>query len=165
MLNLVNIGETIKRLRSEKGITQEQLADKLYVSRQAVSRWEMGFALPSIDNVCELTKIFGTTFETILCLDQQLRLNPDNLFENNSRQYVVDRFVNGEAGIDLSQVLYQFSTSERILLLSRLKEQIELDPNHSYVKDTNLNDLWVKLTDIEKQFFNIDYYKKEIRSK
>lgn len=164
MLNLVEIGETIKQLRLNKSITQEQLAEKLFVSRQAVSRWEMGLALPSIDNICELTKIFDATFETILCLDQHTKLNPDNLFEKNSRQYVLEQFVSGQAEIDLSTVMYQFSSSERLFLLSKLKEQLESDATHPFVTSTNFEYLWVKLTNIEKQFLNIEKYKEEIRS-
>ena len=37
-----NIGKTIKKVRAEKGMTQEQLAERLHVTRQAVSNWEMG---------------------------------------------------------------------------------------------------------------------------
>ncbi|MBQ6814010.1 MAG: helix-turn-helix transcriptional regulator [Lachnospiraceae bacterium] len=38
----VEFGEEVKRLREEKGMTQQTMADKLYVTRQAVSRWECG---------------------------------------------------------------------------------------------------------------------------
>lgn len=39
---MVEFGEKIKQLREEKGMTQQKLAEKLYVTRQAVSRWECG---------------------------------------------------------------------------------------------------------------------------
>ena len=42
-------GETLAQLRREKNLTQEQLARQLYVTRQAVSRWENGETTPSID--------------------------------------------------------------------------------------------------------------------
>lgn len=43
------VGETIKKLRESKGMTQEELAQKVYVSRQAVSRWETGETEPGVD--------------------------------------------------------------------------------------------------------------------
>ena len=48
------IGEFLKELRKEKGITQEQLADKLFVSRRTVSRWETGSNMPDLDVLVEL---------------------------------------------------------------------------------------------------------------
>ena len=40
-----NIGKTIKKIRAERGLTQEQLAERLHVTRQAVSNWEQGDSL------------------------------------------------------------------------------------------------------------------------
>ena len=54
----MSIGSTIKRLRREKGITQEELAAKVFVTRQAVSRWETGETTPSIDMAKLLVKTF-----------------------------------------------------------------------------------------------------------
>ena len=45
----MKLNETIAKARKRKGLTQEQLAQKLYVTRQAVSRWERGEVVPGID--------------------------------------------------------------------------------------------------------------------
>ena len=45
ILNMAEFGENLKRIREEKGMTQQTLADYLYVTRQAVSRWEGGGSL------------------------------------------------------------------------------------------------------------------------
>ena len=45
----MKLNETIAEARKRKGLTQEQLAQKLYVTRQAVSRWERGEVVPGID--------------------------------------------------------------------------------------------------------------------
>ena len=47
----MSMNETIAQIRAEKGITQEQMARDLYVTRQAVSRWETGETSPGIDMV------------------------------------------------------------------------------------------------------------------
>lgn len=60
------IGNQIKKLRTNQGMTQKQLADKLFVSAQAVSRWENGEVEPSVDTITELAKIFDVSTDVIL---------------------------------------------------------------------------------------------------
>ena len=62
----MNLAEKISKLRKEKGWTQEELADRLNVSRQAVSRWENGSALPDAQNILQLSKLFGVTTDYLL---------------------------------------------------------------------------------------------------
>lgn len=64
--NQVTIGQTIAKLRKENGLTQEQLAQKLYVSRQAVSKWETGSAQPDLDNIRALSEYFGVSTDLFL---------------------------------------------------------------------------------------------------
>lgn len=60
------IGTNIKRLRTQKGMTQKNLADKLFVSAQAVSRWENNEVEPSIGTIVEMAKIFEVSVDEIL---------------------------------------------------------------------------------------------------
>ena len=55
----MKLNETISKARKRKGLTQEQLAQKLYVTRQAVSRWERGEVVPGID----MLKLIAITLE------------------------------------------------------------------------------------------------------
>ena len=59
------IGEFLKELRKEKGITQEQLADKLFVSRRTVSRWETGSNMPDLDVLVELADLYEVDLRDI----------------------------------------------------------------------------------------------------
>ena len=59
------IGEFLKELRKEKGFTQEQLADKLYVSRRTVSRWETGSNMPDLDVLVELADLYDVDLRDI----------------------------------------------------------------------------------------------------
>ena len=52
----IEFGEKLKRKREEKGMTQQTLADKLYVTRQAVSRWENGETTPNTETLKLLSK-------------------------------------------------------------------------------------------------------------
>jgi Predicted transcriptional regulators len=65
----MNIGETIKRLRKQKDMTQEQLAQYLNISPQAISRWEMNSTLPDITLVPMLANIFNVTTDMLLGVD------------------------------------------------------------------------------------------------
>lgn len=71
MLSSVKVGSKIKDLREGKGLTQEQLAGKVYVTRQAISSWEKGQSFPDIDNVVSLCEIFDVSLEELLCLEKQ----------------------------------------------------------------------------------------------
>ena len=67
----MNIGEKIQIFRKSKGMSQEDLAHKLLVSRQTVSLWETGRTLPTIDNLVCLKNVFGMTLDDILCQEHK----------------------------------------------------------------------------------------------
>ena len=56
----------IVQLRKQHGLSQENLAEKLSVSRQAVSRWEIGTAMPDATNILLLSKLFDVTTDYLL---------------------------------------------------------------------------------------------------
>ena len=62
----MNIGERIYNLRKEKGLSQEQLANKLDVSRQSISKWELGESNPELVNIVELAKVFDVSTDYLL---------------------------------------------------------------------------------------------------
>lgn len=66
-MNVKKIGEQIAILRKSKGLTQNELGERLGVSFQAVSKWERGETLPDITLLPDLAKILETTIDYILC--------------------------------------------------------------------------------------------------
>lgn len=62
----MKLSDKILRLRKQNGLSQEELAEKLNVSRQAISRWEVGSAQPDASNVLQLSKLFGVTADYLL---------------------------------------------------------------------------------------------------
>ena len=64
------VGENIKRLRMEHHMTQKELADRLFVTAQAVSRWEKGDVEPSLRTIAELAKIFGVPSDVLLGIEE-----------------------------------------------------------------------------------------------
>ncbi|MCC8196236.1 MAG: helix-turn-helix domain-containing protein [Ruminococcus sp.] len=65
-MNQKKIGEFLKELRKEKGLTQEQLAEKFYVSNRTVSRWETGSNLPDISTLIELADFYNCDIREII---------------------------------------------------------------------------------------------------
>lgn len=57
--------DRLKKLRQESGYSQQQLADKLNISRQAISKWENGKAIPDIENLQLLCEIYDVSFDTM----------------------------------------------------------------------------------------------------
>ena len=66
MKQQLNIAENIVKLRKKKGLTQSALAEKLYVSNKTVSKWERGAGYPEITQLFSLSRILGTTVDTLM---------------------------------------------------------------------------------------------------
>lgn len=62
----MNFGEKLQALRKSRGMSQEQLAERLEVSRQSVSKWELGESVPELDKVVTLSELFGVTTDYLL---------------------------------------------------------------------------------------------------
>lgn len=60
------LGEKLKKLRKARGLSQEQLADRLNVSRQAISKWELGESTPDTDNLVALSDYYGVSLDYLL---------------------------------------------------------------------------------------------------
>ena len=58
--------DMIRRLRTEKGLSQDELAEKLFVTRQAVSRWENGETTPNTETLKQLSRLFDVSINTLL---------------------------------------------------------------------------------------------------
>lgn len=73
----MDIGEKLKALRTERGLTQEQLAARLYVSRTAVSKWETGGGSPNLDSLQAVARLFDVSVDDLLSTDDLIVLARD----------------------------------------------------------------------------------------
>ena len=62
----MELGKKIKQLRKFSGMTQEQLAEKLNISRQALSKWENGTSMPDVESVVRISMLFQISLEELL---------------------------------------------------------------------------------------------------
>ena len=72
----MNLPDKLAFLRKAKGLSQEKLADEMNVSRQAVSKWESGNVMPSLDNLIYLSKLYGVTIDSLIDDSQDLPPEP-----------------------------------------------------------------------------------------
>ena len=70
----MEFSKKLQELRKQKGLTQEELAQKLYVSRTAISKWESGRGYPSIDSLKEIAKFFCVTVDQLLSGEEVLTI-------------------------------------------------------------------------------------------
>ena len=144
MIDIITIGKKIQSYRKQNNMTQDELADLLFVTRQALSKWETGGSYPSLDVLERLTKIFNISFEEILGLNETNDIDPNDIFSNHSREYIINKIIKNEIdNIYLPDVFYQFSPSERMLILKAIKEERI---------STNIEELTLKLTESEKKY-------------
>ena len=66
--------EKLRLLRTKNNLTQEELAENLSVSRQAITKWESGDGIPDIDNLKELSKLFNVTIDELVKEDKTVRV-------------------------------------------------------------------------------------------
>ena len=68
----MEFNEKLQELRKQKGITQEELAESLYVSRTAISKWESGRGYPNLESLKLIAKFFGVTIDELLSSNELL---------------------------------------------------------------------------------------------
>lgn len=115
---MAEFGENLKKVREEKGITQQTLADHLYVTRQAVSRWEGGSRYPDIMTAKKMSQFLGVSLDELLS-DDDMKL----YVEKNA---ILDSPVQKRAQIILISLAFMCSLVISILYLCNLLIQ------HSY---------------------------------
>lgn len=88
--------EKLQELRKSKGITQEELAEALYVSRTAISKWESGRGYPSIDSLKEISTFFSVSIDDLLSGERLLVIAEE---ENKSNVRRICEFIFGMVDI------------------------------------------------------------------
>ena len=68
----MNIGKRIQQIRQDKSITQEKLATDLGISRQAVSKWESGKAIPDIENLMYISSLYDVSLDELIKGDDEV---------------------------------------------------------------------------------------------
>jgi len=78
----MEFNKKLQELRKQKGLTQEELAETLFVSRTAISKWESGRGYPNIDSLKSISKFFGVTIDELLSGDELLTIAEEDTKQN-----------------------------------------------------------------------------------
>jgi len=153
----MNFSDKLKDLRKSKNMSQEQLAEKLYVSRQAITKWENGIGLPDIENLIAISALFNESLDNLLSEEKSLLTKHEFFYESHT-EYDLDE----EKTIDITygtahEVIIERTKSEKIEILlasnklncisQQAKVKIEEHPRRMDVKIThaaNLSDISAK---------------------
>ena len=85
----MEFNEKLQELRKQKGLTQEELAEMLFVSRAAVSKWESGRGTPNIDSLKAVSKLFSVSIDDLLSGDELLSIAEKD--SNDKQQYLKEK--------------------------------------------------------------------------
>ena len=85
----MEFNEKLQELRKQKGLTQEELAEMLFVSRAAVSKWESGRGTPNIDSLKAVSKLFSVSIDDLLSGDELLTIAEKD--SNDKQQYLKEK--------------------------------------------------------------------------
>lgn len=110
-MNNMNLAEKIQSLRKEKQLSQEELAEKLDISRQSVSKWESGIAMPEIDKLIMLSEIFEVTTDYLLKSDESFHTvpsKPSNFKEISTNRNQEEIFTNEEKKMFISSLKFGY---------------------------------------------------------
>ncbi len=79
----MEFSEKLQELRKSRSMTQEELAEALFVSRTAISKWESGRGYPSIDSLKEISRFFSVTIDDLICSEEMI-----TVAENDKKEFV-----------------------------------------------------------------------------
>ena len=109
----IEIADRLVKLRKKYGYSQEELADKLGLSRQAVSKWERAEASPDTDNLICLAKLYGVSLDELLATDEDL--------DTIVNEQVKDNNENKEEKVEVKD--------DKVVLFSKNGKKVTIDDN------------------------------------
>ena len=130
----------LKSIRKQAGMSQEQLAEKLGVSRQAVTKWETDAGIPDIENVMAISALFNISIDDLLSNEKAAKQSTDYLFESIT-EYDVD---------ESKRFDMKFGGAKQFVLSGSKSEKIRVRLA-SNTFSTLQNDFKVKIDDIRKR--------------
>lgn len=113
----MEFNKKLQALRKQKNITQEELAEAIYVSRTAVSKWESGRGYPNIDSLKELAKFFSVTIDELLSSDEVINIAKQDI---NQKQNLIFSLFDISVAMFLFLPLFSQKLDEVIYAVSLL---------------------------------------------
>ena len=110
--------EKLKTLRKQKNISQEQLAEIIHVSRQAITKWESGNGIPDIENLIAISSLFNESLDSLLSEEKSLISKHEFLYESRT-EYDLDSPKNIDLKIGIAhEVIIEKTNDEKIQVIA-----------------------------------------------
>ena len=138
----MTLGERIKNYRQRAGLSQEQLAEKINVSRQAVTKWENDSGMPGIDNLISLSKVMGISLDELVMGEKIMKITEFEQIKNVEIDIV--KKVLQEIKIEDVALACKGTSPDNVFFLLKLYEKEKLEDE---IKKLGL----VPIVDVERQ--------------
>ena len=127
----MEFNQKLQELRKQKGLTQEELAEKLYVSRTAISKWESGRGYPNIESLKAISKFFSVTLDELLSSDEVLTIAEE---DNKRKQKHFRDLIYGLLDLCIAMLIFLPFFAEKTDGIVRSVSLIALDGVQPYLK-------------------------------
>ena len=127
----MEFNEKLQELRKQRGLTQEELAEKLYVSRTAISKWESGRGYPNIESLKAIAKFFEVTVDELLSTDEILTIAEE---DNKQKEKHFCDLIYGLLDLSIIMLLFLPFFAEKADGIIRSVSIIDLDSVQHYLK-------------------------------
>lgn len=148
----MKFAEKLKSIRKEAQMSQEQLAEKLGVSRQAVTKWETDGGIPDIDNIMALSALFGVSVDDLLCNAHVASNTAEYLFESiteydisepkhydlkigGAKRFVLSGYTGEKLRVRLVSNTYATLQKDFKVKIDDIRKRIDVDVSHRGVTE------------------------------
>ena len=122
----MNLADNLKKIRKDNNLSQEQLAEKLNVSRQSVSKWESGLSYPEMDKVIQICNLFNLNINELIN-ENISEVNEVKESQNRTNKYIssffdyITKVVDMFSSMKFGQILKYFSLNPTIFKESKIR--------------------------------------------
>ncbi len=120
---MMSFGKRIKQYRANLGLSQEQLAEKLGVSRQAITKWETGRGMPDVKNMIILAKIFHVTLDELILQKKEEPIS-SHFFESETI-YDIDGSTHFDIHVGNARKIYIYSCNNEKVHIKLLSDSLD----------------------------------------
>ena len=146
----IEIANRLLEYRKKSGLSQEELTEKLDISRQSVSKWERAEASPDTDNLIELAKIYGVTMDDLLNVDKPINFKEEPVEHVASKGYVIEINKDNNFHEDEDDNKITLKKDGVYIIYEKTREKSQLDYEDLYVKVEDENKKIVEIEDFGK---------------
>lgn len=143
--------EKLKKIRKESSLTQEQLAEKLNVSRQAITKWESGDGVPDIENLKQISKLFNITIDELVKEEKNVQIEGE---KGNSyiKELEIDHTKHFDINIcKIEEVNFIRNDEEKVKVELLSDKNDNLENSFKIIFDNHYNKMDIDITNNEKK--------------